>query len=115
MTVLVWLSCLWLRTQRPSTSSLLNPTALEPPVPLPLPPHLVSALPIPPAGTVACPTCHGSPRIHRLTPDFAKALGLQPLWDEQVAARLGVWSWGRESRPADKQRLFLEYPSGDGC
>jgi hypothetical protein len=75
----------------------------------------VSALPIPPAGTVACPTCHGSPRIHRLTPDFAKALGLQPLWDERVAARLGVWSWGRESRPADKQRLFLEYPSGDGC
>ena len=62
---------------------------------------------------MSCPTCHGSPRIHRLTPDFAKALGLQPLWDEQVAARMGVWSWGRESRPADKQRLFLEYPSGD--
>ena len=28
------------------------------------------------AGTVPCPQCHGSPRVNRLTPDFAKAFGL---------------------------------------
>lgn len=66
---------------------------------------------VPTAGTVACPTCHGSPVVRRLTPDFGKALCLGPLWDERVAARLGVWYWGRENRPEGKKKLFLEYPS----
>lgn len=35
-----------------------------------------------------------------------------PLWDEKVAARMGSWFWGKESRPADKRRIYLEYPSG---
>lgn len=30
----------------------------------------------------------------------------------QIAVRMGRWFWGRESRPADKQKLYLEYPSG---
>ena len=56
--------------------------------------------------------CLGSPQVHRLTPDFGKALDLGPRWDERIALRLGQWYWGRDGRPADKRRLFLEYPSG---
>lgn len=63
------------------------------------------------AGTVACPLCLGSPCVHRLTPDFAKALNMGPLWDEQIVGRMGRWYWGAD-RPADKQKLFLEYPTG---
>lgn len=66
----------------------------------------------PRAGTVACPTCHGSPKVHRITPDFAKALDMGALWDEQVAARMGRFFWGKDARPADKRRIYLEYPSG---
>ncbi|KAI3438717.1 hypothetical protein D9Q98_001137 [Chlorella vulgaris] len=64
----------------------------------------------PTAGTVACPLCLGSPCVHRLTPDFAKALNMGPLWDEQIVGRMGRWYWGAD-RPADKQKLFLEYPT----
>ncbi|KAL4438015.1 hypothetical protein ABPG77_004236 [Micractinium sp. CCAP 211/92] len=64
------------------------------------------------AGTVLCPTCHGNPRVRRLTPDFAKALWLAPRWDEQIAARMGEFFWGLEGRRGEKRRLFLEYPSG---
>ncbi|PSC76683.1 molecular chaperone [Micractinium conductrix] len=63
------------------------------------------------AGTVSCPTCHGNPKVRRLTPDFGKAFDLGPRWDERVAARMGQWFWGAESRPVDKRKLFLEYPS----
>ena len=35
-----------------------------------------------------------------------------PLWDEKIANRMGRWFWGKESRPADKRRFYLEYPSG---
>ena len=66
----------------------------------------------PSAGTVSCPTCHGNPKVRRLTPDFGKAFDLGPRWDERVAARMGQWFWGAESRPVDKRKLFLEYPSG---
>lgn len=66
---------------------------------------------VPTAGTVSCPSCLGSPKVHRITPDFAKALDMGPLWDEKVAARMGSWFWGKESRPADKRRIYLEYPS----
>lgn len=64
-------------------------------------------------GTVSCPTCLGSPRVRRITPDFGKALALDPTWDMQVAARTGRWFWGRDARPADRKRLYLEYPSGE--
>lgn len=63
-------------------------------------------------GTVACPTCKGNPKVRRLTPDFAQALSLGPLWDEVIMARCGRWYFGLENRPEDKRRLFLEYPSG---
>lgn len=33
---------------------------------IPLPTHS------PAAGTVSCPSCLGSPKVHRITPDFAK-------------------------------------------
>jgi hypothetical protein len=64
---------------------------------------------------VACPTCKGNPKVRRLTPDFAKALSLGPLWDEVIMARCGRWYFGLENRPEDKRRLFLEYPSGGRC
>lgn len=57
------------------------------------------------AGTVACPQCHGSPRIRRLTPDFARALNLGDKWDFQIAKRMGrMLAFGRQPRQ------FLEYP-----
>ena len=42
----------------------------------------------------------------------AQALDMGPLWDEKIANRMGRWFWGKESRPADKRRIYLEYPSG---
>lgn len=47
-----------------------------------------------PAGTVHCPTCQGSPRVRRLTPDFGKALGLEPLWDDKVRWGCRWAAWG---------------------
>lgn len=61
------------------------------------------------AGTVPCPQCHGSPRVRRLTPDFAKALGMDETWDFKIAKRMGhrvmFPSAGRHRR-----QQYLEYP-----
>lgn len=63
------------------------------------------------AGTQACPQCRGSPRVHRLTPDFAKAFGMEDAWDWEISRRRGRRFVLRENRPADKRRLYLEFPS----
>lgn len=63
------------------------------------------------AGTVSCPSCQGNPRVRRLTPDYAKALGLGPRWDQAIAARLGQWYWGAEMPDGRQRKLYLEYPS----
>ena len=61
------------------------------------------------AGTVHCPQCNGSPRVRRLTPDFAKALGMDEPWDFKIAKRLG--SHRQLAVGARRpQRLLLEYP-----
>lgn len=62
------------------------------------------------AGTVPCTECNGNPRVRRLTPDFAKALGLEEPWQFQITRRIGSYKQhaldGRRPR-----RQYLEYPS----
>jgi hypothetical protein len=73
------------------------------------------------AGTVACPACRGAPRVRRLTPNFARALGMEEAWDFAVAKRLGAKALlpprgpGAAARAAAAgappgRRLFRELP-----
>lgn len=56
--------------------------------------------------------CADAPcRPHPCPVPVPQGLGLEPAWDSKIAARVGRWFWGRAARPADKKRLFLEYPS----
>ena len=64
------------------------------------------------AGTVACTECNGSAKVRRLTPDIAKAFGLEEPWDFQIAKRWGSRRLAVGS-DAPKQRLFLEYPASE--
>ena len=61
------------------------------------------------AGTVQCPDCHGGSRVRRLTPDFAKALGMDEPWDFQISKRFGAFKT-MVIGPRKPPRQFLEYP-----
>lgn len=69
-------------------------------------PHRMPVL----AGTVPCKTCHGSGKVARLTPVTGRALGLERAWSRGITSRLGRRYLFKENRPADRQRLFMEYP-----
>lgn len=61
------------------------------------------------AGTVPCTACGGNPKIHRLTPDFAKVFGLDCNWDFKISKRIGGIRGHDRSTFARKQ--LLEYPA----
>jgi hypothetical protein len=56
------------------------------------------------AGTIPCTECGGNPKVHRLTPDFAKVFGLGGTWDFEISKRMGGGA-------ASQGPLFLEYPA----
>jgi hypothetical protein len=62
------------------------------------------------AGTLACPECHGNPRVRRLTPDFAKALGMDEPWDFKLSKRFGAFRQLAVDPRRRPQREYLEYP-----
>lgn len=70
--------------------------------------HLLSPAK-PYAGTVYCTACKGSPKINKVTPNFARALGLSGPWQNEVMRRAGRLFVGRENFPDDRKRLFFEY------
>ena len=61
------------------------------------------------AGTVTCPECLGNPRIRRLTPDFAKAFGMDEPWDFKISKRIGSYQQFTVG-PRRKTHEMLEYP-----
>lgn len=70
-------------------------------------PHEFPAL----AGTVACTECGGAPIIRRHTPNLEHVFSFEePFWF-RVSQRLGGYYIGKESRPEQRPRQFLEYPS----
>lgn len=67
------------------------------------------------AGTVPCPECDGHPKVHRLTPDFAKAFGLQAPWDFNISKRIGAKIFNMQNeaqllKSRFRKEQFLEYP-----
>lgn len=62
------------------------------------------------AGTLACPECHGNPRVRRLTPDFAKALGMDEPWDFKLSKRFGAFRQLAVDPRRRPQREYVEYP-----
>jgi hypothetical protein len=62
------------------------------------------------AGTMTCPECSGSPRVRRLTPDFAKALGMDEPWDFKISKRFGAFRQLAVDPRRRPQTEYLEYP-----
>lgn len=69
------------------------------------------------AGTVPCPQCNGHPKVRRLTPNFAKAFGLDETWDFTISKRVGARQLSGQGDDSQMQmrfgprKKFLEYPA----
>ncbi|KAK9818138.1 hypothetical protein WJX72_007707 [[Myrmecia] bisecta] len=69
-------------------------------------PHFMPIL----AGTQACPTCGGNPKIRLQRANFARLCGLEEPFFVKAAKRSPTYYIGEENRPQNRKRLFLEYP-----
>eukprot|EP01024_Parvocaulis_polyphysoides_P003514 TRINITY_DN109529_c0_g1_i2.p1 TRINITY_DN109529_c0_g1~~TRINITY_DN109529_c0_g1_i2.p1 ORF type:complete len:252 (-),score=20.79 TRINITY_DN109529_c0_g1_i2:157-912(-) len=65
----------------------------------------------PTAGLVQCSMCKGNPVVRRHSPNWARLFELDGPWYRKIQMGTGRTYRGRQNRPDDVQRAYLEFPS----